>query len=313
MRQLQLFVALAEEMQFTKAAKRMNIVQSGLSTSIKDLEVEIGARLFERSTRKVILTEAGTILLQHVRAGLSSIEKAVHAIQSLNGIVRGRLNVGVLSCMQPPMGFPSLLRHFHEAFPEVELLVEIVLNATVPVLVSSGKLDISFYGSVDRRQFPGLRVAQFAENSLVAICSKSHRLASQNSVQIEALAGESFIDTTPEKDLRKLIDSIFTQHGLGRTIVSTVNDLGMVVQLVDEGLGVAIVPSSFAISWPGKNLIHRLQITSQLGLPKVQFALLSRSDLKEDQAKKKMVDHFFEILLKYARQPDVANEQVGHS
>jgi DNA-binding transcriptional LysR family regulator len=301
MRQLQLFITLTEEMQFTKAAKRMNITQSGLSTSIKDLEEEIGVRLFERSTRKVILTQAGSILLEHVRAGLSSIEKAVHAIQSLNGIVRGRLNVGVLPCMQFSMGFPSLFRHFHEAFPEVELLIETVLNSNVPVLVSSGKLDIGFYGFIDKRPFPGLRVVHFAENSLVAICSKSHRLASQNSLRIEALARESFIDTTLEGDLRKLTDSIFTQHGLSRTIVSAVNDLGIAIQLVEEGLGVAIVPSSFATYLRGKNLIHRLQITSHLGLPKVQFALLSRIHLKEDQARKKMVDQFFEIFLKYTR------------
>jgi DNA-binding transcriptional LysR family regulator len=309
LRQLQMFIALAEEMQFTRAANRMNIVRSGLSTSIKDLENELGTRLFERSTRRVVLTEAGKILLEHVRTGLSNIDKAVYAVQSLKGITRGRLNIGILECLPPSVRLPALFRQFRESFPEVELHVETVTNDSVPSLVSSGKLDISFYSPVDQSPFPNLRIEQFAVDSLVAICAKDHTFASQNSVQIEALKEELFIDLTPERHLKKLTNRIFAQHGLNRTTILAVDELRMMVQLVGEGMGIAIAPACFAKKFSDEHVIHRLQITSQVSLPKLNYAIISRSNPANTNAKSKLVDLFFEMLNKY---PEHLNVPKSH-
>src|ERR1700761_8413541 len=108
-RQLQLFIALAEEGSFTKAAHRMNIVQSGLSISIKALERELGTLLFDRTTRKIMLTPAGALFLQHARTGLVMLDNGVHAVRSQDGIVRGRLRLGILQSLGPYVNLPLLL------------------------------------------------------------------------------------------------------------------------------------------------------------------------------------------------------------
>jgi DNA-binding transcriptional LysR family regulator len=115
-RQLQLFVALAQQGSFTKAAQRMNIVQSGRSISIKELERELGARLFDRTTRRVKLTPAGSLFLDYVRAGLATLKDAMEAVRSQDGIVRGRLHLGILQSLGPYLQLPLLLQRFRPTF-----------------------------------------------------------------------------------------------------------------------------------------------------------------------------------------------------
>ena len=99
LRHLQHFVALAQEGSFTRAARKVNIVQSGLSNSIKELEEELGSRLVERTTRKVAITETGMLFLPHARATLAAVEGAVQAVRSQDGVVRGQLRLGILQSL----------------------------------------------------------------------------------------------------------------------------------------------------------------------------------------------------------------------
>jgi DNA-binding transcriptional LysR family regulator len=95
-RHLKHFIALAEEGKFTTAARRMNIVQSGLSVSIKELEQELGSQLVMRTTRKVSLTTTGELFLEHARGCLALLNDGVQAVRSQDGVVRGRLHLGIL-------------------------------------------------------------------------------------------------------------------------------------------------------------------------------------------------------------------------
>jgi len=98
-RHLQHFIALAEEGKFTTAAQRMNIVQSGLSMSIKELEQELGSQLVTRTTRKVSLTATGLLFLDHARSCLTVLSDGVQAVRSQDGIVRGRLHLAELDAI----------------------------------------------------------------------------------------------------------------------------------------------------------------------------------------------------------------------
>jgi DNA-binding transcriptional LysR family regulator len=187
-RQLQLFIALAEEGSFTKAAQRMNIVQSGLSISIKALEEELGTRLFERTTRKVRLTPAGIMFLEHARAGLVTLEGGVQAVRSQDGIVRGRLRLGILQSLGPYVDLALLLDTFRTRYPEVEFAVRSLSTETIPAQVRSGYVDLSFHAMVGDDQTAGLKVIPFAQDSLVAICATRHRFAGRRSVTLEQLA-----------------------------------------------------------------------------------------------------------------------------
>ena len=107
LRHLRSFVALAEEGQFTAAARKMNIVQSGLSVTIKELEQELGVQLVNRSTRKVSLTAAGERFLEHARSSLGALESGIMAVRAEDGIIRGQLRLGILQSLAPYLDLPQ--------------------------------------------------------------------------------------------------------------------------------------------------------------------------------------------------------------
>lgn len=296
MRQLQLFLSLAEEGSFTRAAQRMNIVQSGLSISIKALEQELGAQLFDRTTRKVMLTPAGTLFLQHARAGLVMLEGGVQAVRSQDGIVRGRLRLGILQSLGPYVDLPKLLHTFRTRYPEVEFSVRSLNTETIPAQVRSGHVDLSFHALVGDSKDTALRMIPFAQDSLIAICSTKHPFATRRSIALELLAREKFVDLTPERALRRLVDSIFQNATLNRESVYELSDVSMMLQFVANDLGVAIVPSELARSSARTSRLHFLPIAaSGVRLPKWRIVVVVTTP-RRDTAGTTIVDRFLEVL-----------------
>ena len=112
LRQLQHFVAVAEEMHFTRAARRVNIVQSALSTSIRALEEELATKLFMRNTRQVQLTTAGRVFLDKARLALEAVREARDAVAAVQGLTRGRLAIGTVQSLPAFVDLPALLASF---------------------------------------------------------------------------------------------------------------------------------------------------------------------------------------------------------
>ena len=238
LRHLQHFIALAQEGSFTRAARKVNIVQSALSNSIKELEGELGSRLVERTTRKVAITETGMLFLQHARATLASLEGAVRAVRSQDGVVRGQLRLGILQSLGSYVELAQLLQQFRFAFPRVDVSVRSRKVAdTVPGLVRSGEIDLGFHAIIDRDRWPGIQLIPFMQDPLVAICSTDHPLAPRSRVSLETLSKEIFVDLTPDRPLRQLLDKVFAQHHLKRNTAFEVSDVQPVMQFVANGLG----------------------------------------------------------------------------
>jgi DNA-binding transcriptional LysR family regulator len=301
MRHLQHFIALAEEGKFTTAAQRMNIVQSGLSMSIKELEQELGSRLVTRTTRKVSLTAAGELFLEHARGCLTLLNDGVQAVRSQDGVVRGRLHLGILQSLTPYVQLAALLQRFHSSYPEVEFALRALSTEAIPALVRSGYVDLSFQAIVGKERWPGVQTIPYAQDSLVAICSSKHALAGSNRVRLENLSHESFVDLTPERALRKLVDQVFTQHQLSRSSVYQVSDVETLLYFVAHGLGVAIVPSALAGSSNESHPLHTLRIVSQPPkLPKWRLAILIRPR-RSDLPGKTTVELFLETLAGLSR------------
>ena len=249
LRHLQHFVALAQEGSFTRAARKVNIVQSGLSNSIKELEQELGSRLVDRTTRKVAITEAGMLFLPHALATLASFEGAVQAVRSQDGVVRGQLRLGILQSLGSYLDLAPLLKGFRSAFPKVDVTLRALITETVPGLVRSGDIDLSFHAITDRDQWPGIELIPYLQDLLVAVCPNDHPLASRSTVTIETLSKEIFVDLTLDRALRRLVDKVFAQHHLKRTTAFEVSEIQTIMQFVASGLGVAIVPSGLARSF----------------------------------------------------------------
>ena len=307
-RHLQHFIALAEEGKFTSAARRMNIVQSGLSVSIKELEQELGSQLVTRTTRKVSLTAAGELFLEHARGCLSLLNDGVQAVRSQDGVVRGRLHLGILQSLTPYVPLAALLQRFHSSYPEIEFAVRALSTEAVPALVRSGSVDLSFQAIIGKERWPGVQVIPYTQDSLVAICSSKHLLAKRSSVRLEMLSHESFVDLTPERALRKLVDQAFTQHHLSRSSVYQVSDIEAQLYFVAHGLGVAIVPLELARSFMPSHQLHTLRILSTTPkLPKWRIAILIRPK-RNDFSRKTTVDLFLDTLAELSRMPKPTGE-----
>src|SRR3954471_17113273 len=145
LRQLEYFVAVAEERNFTRAAERVRISQSGVSAQIRQLERELGAELFDRSTRTATLTVAGKAALDHPRAALASANAVGQAVGEVTGLIRGRLTVGmVIGCTVTPLF--DALASFHRAHPGVEVSLLEDNSDRLVQAVRDGSTDLALVG-----------------------------------------------------------------------------------------------------------------------------------------------------------------------
>ncbi|MBC6461756.1 LysR family transcriptional regulator [Actinomadura sp. HBU206391] len=243
LRQLEHFVAVAEDHHFTRAARRLHIVQSGLSASIRALERELGTELFIRSTRRVELTEAGRALLVEARRVLDAAASARAAVASVQGLLRGRLRLGILQSLDT-LRLPEVLADFHAAHPAVAIQMIQVPSATLADRIREGQFDLVFASLPSRPE--GLEVTPLVDVPIELVCGMDHRFADRRGVRLAELADETFIGFPPEWGGRMTIDAAFAAAGLERRLMFEVGDGPLLLDLVAEGLGVALVPTSLA-------------------------------------------------------------------
>lgn len=246
LRQLQHFVAVAEAMSFTRAAQRVNIVQSALSTSIRALEDELGSRLFVRSTRQVRLTAVGRVFLEKARAALDAVDDAKATVAALTGLERGTLSIGTVQSLPAFIDLPSALAAFHARHPGVE--VRLCQGGAAHLLdkIRSGRLDLAFLPLGDTP--PGIATRLIACEALVVACAAGHPLAGRTEVPHAVLRDEPFVDFEADFGTRRLVDRSFAEAGVERHVAFEVSDLDTLLDLVGRGLGIALIPEAVAES-----------------------------------------------------------------
>ncbi|MGS2647966.1 LysR substrate-binding domain-containing protein [Streptosporangium sp. LJ11] len=245
LRQLEYFVAVAEECHFTRAANRLRVAQSGLSASIRSLERELGASLFLRSTRQVELTPAGRALLVEARRALSATDAARDAVAAVQGLLRGSLAIGSLQCLHA-VHLPAVLARFLAAYPGLEIRLRQGGSGELIEQVRAGRLDLAFV-SRPARCPDDIVVGPLADEPLVLACAPDHPFAAREKVELPELRAERFVDFQPDWGTRDLADDVFAAAGVERRVSLEVNDVHSLLDLVTFGLGVALVPQSFAV------------------------------------------------------------------
>jgi DNA-binding transcriptional LysR family regulator len=242
-RQIEYFVAVAEERHFTRAAQRMHVAQSGLSASIRSLEKELGAALFVRNTRRVELTDAGRALLVEARHTLTTLAAAKDAVAAVQGLLRGTLSVGTLQCLGAVDLLPVLAR-FHAAHPGVEIQLRQGGSTELIDRVRTGDLDLALV-SVPAEGAPGVSFDPLAEEELILACAPDHPLAQRAEVGLDELRGETFVDFCPGWVSRDTTDRALAAADVSRRVGLEVNDVHSLLDLVAHGMGVALTPCSF--------------------------------------------------------------------
>jgi DNA-binding transcriptional LysR family regulator len=240
LRQLEYFVAVAEERHFTRAARRVRVAQSGLSASIRALERDLGAPLFIRNTRRVELTDSGRAFLAEARHVLSTADAAREAVASVNGLLRGTLAVGTLQCLGG-IDLIGTLAAYHRRYPGVE--IELRQGGSVDLIdrVRAGGLDVAFVSEpVDGA--PGVAFEPLLSQPMVLACSAEHPFAGRTGVPLIELTGEKFVDFPAGWVTRDVTDRALP----GRRVSLEANDVHTLLDLVGHGMGIALVPQDFA-------------------------------------------------------------------
>jgi DNA-binding transcriptional LysR family regulator len=239
-RQLKAFVAIAETGTFTAGAARVHVTQAAISMQIRQLENETGARLFVRAPRRVILTEAGEKLLERAYVILREHDAALEEMAALTGAHRGRLRIGSASAMVAADPLPQILRELKKTHEAVETSVASGTSEALVQQVLAGELDVAFVSlPVEAR---GIQTELLSEDYLVGIASPRHKLANQKVVSAYALAGEKLILGERGGNTRRLIDQFFSQAGVTPKVIMELSRLAAIKRMVEEDMGVGIVP-----------------------------------------------------------------------
>ena len=258
LRHFEYFVAVAEELSFTRAAQRLHVVQSGVSSVIAALERELGATLFDRDRHAVALTEAGRALLPEARATLAAARAAADAVAETTAGLRGTLSVGMM-ISTGPVDVPGLLGKFHEAHPAVLVRLRTLPggSADLASAVADGALDLALL-SLPGEPPSGVEIRQLAQEPMALICAPGHRLAGSGSASVAALGDETFVDFPVGWGTRAIVDRAFAAAGIDRQVAFEVASYDTAAGLVGNGLGIAFVPASAA----GLDGVVRVPVTS---------------------------------------------------
>lgn len=242
LRHLRYFVAVAEELHFGRAAKRLHLAQPPLSQQIRKLEEIVGHALFLRTSRAVKLTSAGELLLDRTRRTLRKVQEDLEEARSVGRGEVGFLKVGFIGSGMLT-SVPQMLGRYRRQYPKVNLQLREFYSAGVMQALSEGTADVGFLR--DGGPAEGLRVETLFSEPFVAVLPAQHPLAKRKALSAAELRNEPFVFFSPSVG-RRAYDksvSICDAHGFRPQVVQEAPQWLTILRLVGAGLGVTIAPA----------------------------------------------------------------------
>lgn len=243
-RVLRYVLVLAEEQHFGRAAARAHVAQSALSEQVKKLETELGVRLFDRSTRSVAITGAGSRFVEHARAIVSATDRAAADMRSVAEGRAGSVRVGLVGTATYDV-LPLVAHRVREELPGIDLTLRgELLNPALLESVSSGALDLALVRPTGSPP-PGLRHQHLRSEPLVAVLPETHPLARRRRLPLALLAEEDFV-IHPSGDRSSIHQHVLracAAAGFSPRSTLEVGETATLVVFVAAGLGVALVPA----------------------------------------------------------------------
>src|SRR5215469_8233794 len=249
LRQLEYLVAVAEEANFTRAAQRVHISQSGISAQVRELERDLGAPLLDRSARAARLTDAGAAALPHARAALAAAAALRQAVSEVSGLIKGRLVVGMVTACTVP-GLFDALALFHAAHPGVAVTLAEDESVALIDRVRAGAADLALIGAAGAppSDLEGLTVA--SERLIAAAVPGHPLLAGRAEVALADLTGHPVVCLPAGTGIRATLDAACAAAGVRLDITLEASAPGTVADLAARGLGVAVLSESMAAHFP---------------------------------------------------------------
>lgn len=238
-RQLEIFRALARELNFTKAAAQVHCVQSNVTTQIRVLESDLGARLFDRLAKRVVLTDAGRRFLPYAERVLATLEEG-RASVGQNATPSGSLRIGTPESLLT-YRLPRILARFRKLYPKVELIFRPYLDQGLVSLIESGELDLAVWLG-DSIQQARLRTLRLRDEKLIFIAAPNHPLTAKKRVTPHDLAGQTLLLTESGCNYRKKLDQLLSRMNVRPDNVMEFSSVEAIKECVSLGLGLAFLP-----------------------------------------------------------------------
>jgi DNA-binding transcriptional LysR family regulator len=285
LRQLEYFVAVAEERSFTKAAARVHVAQPGVSAQVRRLEEELGQELLDRSGRTVSLTQVGAAMLPYARSALAAVSGARGAVDELTGLTSGHVAVGMVTACAA-LDVPELLAAFRRQHPGVGISLSEADAGRLLEDLQAGRLDLAWValGTADP---PGLQTRTLSDEPLVAAVAHGHPLAGRRSIGVARLREQTLISMPRGTGIRTILDDGCAAVGFRPQVTLEANSPPMLAQLAARGLGVAILPQSVAAAYPDE--LHALAVER----PRLRgrLALAWRAGPPSSPAARALIEH----------------------
>ena len=243
LRHLRYFVAVAEELHFGRAADRLFMAQPPLSQQIKQLETEIGAQLFERTNRRVALSDAGVAFLADARVILDRVDQATVRARQIGRGEAGWFGVGFAGSATYDV-LPAILRTFRERLPSVELVLHELTWTEQAKALQERRIHVGFARLPQAQE--GLVLEMVAREPLIVAAPTAHPFADRDFVPLADVAGEPFLLYPPRREsgyARYIID-LCLEAGFTPRVVQEVGELQTAISLVAAGIGITLVPAS---------------------------------------------------------------------
>jgi LysR family transcriptional activator of glutamate synthase operon len=257
LRQLAYFVAVAQKLNFSRAAEDLPVSQPGLSQQIRVLEKELGVQLFDRVGKRVALTRAGELLLPHAYHILAAVETARNQVRDLSQLNRGKASLGAPPTVSTHF-LPGRLTRFRRNYPGLEVTLREAGTESLLRLIEDGQLDLAIVVSDDLP--PVVECAPLLEEAYVLVVGLLHPLSQQSSVRVADLAGEAFILFPEGYKLREVTLTACKRAGFEPKVALDGGAMQSALEFVAAGLGVALVPE---LALAGVKNIRRVSLADQ--------------------------------------------------
>jgi len=250
LRHLEYFVAVAAELNFSRAAQRIHVVQSALSASVSRLEKELGVELFDRSKRQIALTAAGEVFLQHAREVIHTAHRARASVDAFRDQLTGTVTLGTLMSWGT-LNLPAALEEFRRSNPLISVRLRQSLTGSAGHLtaIADGQMDLALVSISG----PGSKLVALRElmsEPMVFVCESGHALAGRARVKLADLAGSDFINFPLGWGIRQRLDAGFVAAGVRPITAYEVADYAIAAELIRHRLASAILPASAANRFP---------------------------------------------------------------
>ena len=278
--ELQVFLTVAKEGSFSRAAERLYRTQPAVSLAIRKLEDSLGQPLFVRGARPVRMTDAGTLLREYAERLINLRDEVKKSLMELDGLKRGELSLGVNESSIHAL-LPALAQ-FRELHPGVQVRVHRMFSRDIPHEVVNYRLDLGAVSFVPRET--QLQATEILKDELTLVVPPKHVLAKKKEVDIEELAKENFIAHIVESPFRRKVIELFARHRTPLNMPIEMPTIESIKRFVQMDIGVAIVPRMCVRFEIEQGLLVEVKVR-QLHMPRDLYLLYRRRDPLSHSAK----------------------------